>query len=159
MASTALRVVVCASDALSGRDRVATVCLPTPRNRQEIVGLTGSRRAGPDLPRLRKQFDDFLVGGLAEVGIVKANGVERLRCRQKNHLIALGLKFTANGERRHGRRKNEVTRLISPDPLQGRLHGRAGRYSIVDDDRQALFDVDRLNRAKIEAPTTLDLGE
>jgi hypothetical protein len=32
-------------------------------------------------------------------------------------------------------------------------------YSIVDDDRHAPFDIDRLSRAEIETPTALDLGE
>jgi hypothetical protein len=121
--------------------------------------LIGFPRSLPKAPAPSQQLDDFLVAGLAEVGIVKADGVERLWRRKKNHLVAFGLKFADNGPRHHGCCKNEATRLISPNPSQGRFHGRPRRYSIVDDDRQASFDVDRLGRAEIEMPTALNLGE
>ena len=55
-----------------------------------------------------EQLDDFLVGGLAEVGIVKADSVERLGRRKENHLVAFGLKVLDNRPRRHRRRKNKA---------------------------------------------------
>jgi hypothetical protein len=61
-----------------------------------------------------KQLHDFLVAGLAEVGTVKADGVERLWRCQKNHFVAFGVKVADNGPRRY-RRKHEAAWLNSPD--------------------------------------------
>ena len=52
--------------------------------------LIGFPRSLPKAPP-SEQLDDFLVGSLAEVGIVKADSVERLWRRQKNHLVAFFL--------------------------------------------------------------------
>ena len=121
--------------------------------------LIGFPRSWLKAPAPSEQLDDFLVTGLAEVGIVKADGVERFWGREKNHLVAFGLKFADNGPRRHGCRKNEAARLISSDPSQGSLHSRAGRDPIVDDNRYAPLDVNRLGSVEMETPTALNLGE
>ncbi len=49
--------------------------------------------------------------------------------------------------------------FVSPYAAQGRFHGRPGRDAVVDDDRDAPCDRDRLNLAQIKAPAALDFGQ
>jgi hypothetical protein len=53
----------------------------------DLIGFPRSRPKAPP----SEQLDDFLVGSLAEVGIVQADSVERLWRRKKNHLVAFFL--------------------------------------------------------------------
>ena len=78
---------------------------------------------------------------------------------QANHIVRLFADFGQGPGRRDGNRKNERLRRSHARGAQGRSDGRARGDSVVDDDRDAVLDVDGRAIAEIAPPSALDFGE
>ena len=88
--------------------------------------------------RGRKQVADLLVGGLGEVLVPEAHGVERLRGGGADYLAGEGLEFHARFGRGNRHRHDYAIRPAQPDCLHGGLHGGTGRQPVVYQDDGAL---------------------
>jgi len=78
---------------------------------------------------------------------------------QANHIVRLFADFGQGLGRRDGNRKNERLWRSHARGAQGRSDGRARGDSVVDDDRDAVLDVDGRAIAEIAPPSALDFGE
>ena len=78
---------------------------------------------------------------------------------QADHVVRLFADFGQGLGRRDGNRQNERLRRAHACGAQGRSDGRARGDSVVDDDRDAVLDVDGRAIAEIAPPSALDFGE
>jgi hypothetical protein len=111
------------------------------------------------LLRLLEQPDHLSVGRLGKVGVVHADGVERVGGQETHDLVTFSRDFIETIPRsdRHG--ENEVLRPALSHASQRRLHRPAGGDAIVDHDNGAPAGIGGGPLAAIEKSTAFDFGE
>ena len=108
-------------------------------------------------PALAQQTDGLRIGELVEVVVESADAVEMPSRVKAHHEVGLLADLPQGILRRH---RDGDADLGGPLPLhrdQRRLHGRAGREAVVDQDRGPAGRIDLRAVAKVEGPAPLDL--
>src|SRR5260221_762489 len=118
-----------------------------------------ARCPGAARHRRVEQRSNLVVRRLAEIGVMRADGVERLGRREADDLVALARDLFERSLRRDRHGEDEAPRLAAPDAAQRRRHRAAGGDAVIDDDHRAARYIDRRHVAAIEATASLDLGE
>src|SRR5216683_5317227 len=120
-----------------------------------------ARARRPDAAGHRRveQRSHLVVRRLGEIGVMRADGVERLGRRKADDLVALAPDLFERSLRRDRHGEDEAPRLAAPDAAQRRRHRAAGGDAVIDDDHRAARYIDRRHVAAIEATASLDLGE
>src|SRR5260221_11681370 len=102
-----------------------------------------ARCPGAARHRRVEQRSNLVVRRLGEIGVMRADGVERLGRREADDLVALAPDPFPRSLRRAPHREDEAPPLAAPDAPQRRRHRAAGGDAVIDDDHPAARYVDR----------------
>ena len=109
---------------------------------REAGGRRGWRRREEIAAGGGKQAADFVVGGLAEVEVVLADGVEGIGDERADNVVCLAEEPFAGGWRTNRRGEDEGFG-VGANSAGGGAHGGAGGESVVDEDDGAAVDRER----------------
>jgi hypothetical protein len=99
----------------------------------------------------------LLVRSLREIAIPLSYGAEMLRRASTNNLVGGPGKFPAAVRRTHWNGDDDARRTLCPDGLNCSFHCRAGRQAIVDQQDDAITELDRRPATPIRALSTGEL--
>ena len=143
----------------AGNGEIADEAERRHRNLTPGRGRRARTRIGSARPALAQQTDRLLVGELVEVVVERADAVEMPRWVKADHEVGLLADLPQRLLRRHRHGDADLRRPLPLHRDQGRLHRRAGREAVVDDDRGAAGRIDLRAVAEIAGPATLDFRE
>ena len=93
--------------------------------------------------RLLEQHPDLVVGRLREVLVPDSHGLQRPGCDHAHHVVGHGAQAVAHVRVGDRDGDDDPRRLVGPQGMQRRQHGRPRGQPVVDEDDRAAGDVGR----------------
>src|SRR5579883_2272187 len=108
--------------------------------------------------RARKQLPDLIIAGLLEVFVPFPDGLKVGRRHQADQLVHFAPQHVARARRSHRHCDYDAPGLLLPQRCHGRAHGRAGRQTVVAQNRGAAAQLGRRPVAAVLALAAFELG-
>jgi len=105
-----------------------------------------------------EEVDHLFIGGLGEVAVELADGLEMRGCEGADGLVGEGADLLEGAGRGDGNGGDDLFGLFGADGVDGGLHGRAGGEAIVNDDHGFVLEDARGPIAAVEGEVGLGLG-
>src|SRR5438045_1408103 len=91
----------------------------------------------------RQQVTNFLIGGLGELLIPLADGIERFGSNRAHHFVELALQFVAGSLRSHRNSQHQMGWLLLPYCAGRSSHAGPGGQTIINQDYSAPLHINR----------------